>query len=138
MLGRCMSLGGTLRFPSSSLGAGLSLKRPRSLLCHHRPAALVSSNSSWLQQRQRKQPQSVAPVAIVGAGPAGLTLSTLLSKFGVPSILLERSPALPTHPQAHFINLRSMEILRHAFGGLDGRVLEMCPPQEEWRYGRMG
>ncbi|CAM9968960.1 unnamed protein product, partial [Hapterophycus canaliculatus] len=75
-----------------------------------------------------------APVAIVGAGPAGLTLSALLSKFGVPSVLLERAGALPTHPQAHFINLRSMEIMRHAFDGLDRTVLEMSPPQEEWRY----
>eukprot|EP00903_Cladosiphon_okamuranus_P019518 g17949.t1 len=29
--------------------------------------------------------------------------------------------------------MRSMEIMRHAFGGLDRRLLEMCPPQEEWR-----
>lgn len=135
MLGRCMSLGGTLRFPASSLGAGRSLKRPRSLLSHHHGRALCSIKRGRLHQRQqREQPQSDA-VAIIGAGPAGLTLSALLSKFGVPSILLERSPALPTHPQAHFINLRSMEILRHAFGGLDRRVLEMCPPREEWRYG---
>lgn len=73
------------------------------------------------------------PVAIVGAGPAGLTLSALLSQFGVPSILLEKASELPTHPQAHFINLRSMEVLRHAFGGLDVGVLERCPPREEWR-----
>lgn len=138
MLGRCMSLGGTLRFPAPSLGAGRRLKRPHSLLSHQHGRALCSSKSSRLQQgQQRKQPQSVAPVAIIGAGPAGLALSALLSKFGVPSILLERSPALPTHPQAHFINLRSMEILRHAFGGLDRRVLEMCPPREEWRCGHM-
>lgn len=77
-------------------------------------------------------PQSI-PVAIVGAGPAGLTLSALLSQFGVPSILLEKSPGLPTHPQAHFINLRSMEIMRHAFGGLDRVVLARCPPRDEWR-----
>lgn len=79
--------------------------------------------------------QSV-PVAIVGAGPAGLTLSALLSQFGVPSVLLERAMALPTHPQAHFVNLRTMEVLRHAFGGLDRAVLERCPPREEWRSAR--
>lgn len=72
-------------------------------------------------------------MAIVGAGPAGLTLSALLSRLGVPSILLEKAPALPTHPQAHFINLRSMEIMRHAFGGLDKAILERCPPRAEWR-----
>lgn len=78
-------------------------------------------------------PSLSSPVAIVGAGPAGLTLSALLSQYGVPSVLLEKASALPTHPQAHFINLRSMEILRHAFGGLDVDVLDRCPPREEWR-----
>lgn len=141
MLERYMSLGGGLRM-TSSLCAGRTPKRPRLLLLGHRRFVRLSvSNTSTSQkqpqqrqQLQQQQPQS-SPVAIVGAGPAGLTLSALLSKFGVPSILLERAPALPTHPQAHFINLRSMEIMRHAIGGLDMRVLEMCPPQEEWRYG---
>lgn len=124
-----MSLGGGLRKPASALSAG-GLKRPRPL----------SHYSTAHQEQQHKHQQhqltrSSAPVAIVGAGPAGLTLSALLSKFGVPSILLERAAALPTHPQAHFINLRSMEIMRHAFDGLDRTVLEMSPPQEEWRYG---
>lgn len=76
---------------------------------------------------------SAIPVAIVGAGPAGLTLSTLLSQFGVPSVLVEKEPRLPVHPQAHFINLRTMEIMRHALGGLDRAVLDRCPPREEWR-----
>lgn len=70
---------------------------------------------------------------IVGAGPAGLTLSALLSQYGVPSVVVEKAMALPTHPQAHFINLRTMEILRHAFGKLDETVLDGCPPREEWR-----
>lgn len=39
------------------------------------------------------------PVAICGGGPAGLTLSALLAKFGVPSILFERSITMPQHPQ---------------------------------------
>lgn len=82
---------------------------------------------------QPPSPPSSIPVAIVGAGPAGLTLSALLSQFGVPSVLLEKASALPTHPQAHFINLRSMEIMRHAFQGLDRRVLDKCPPRDEWR-----
>ncbi|CBJ25915.1 Monooxygenase [Ectocarpus siliculosus] len=116
--------------PVSSLRAGL--KRPRPLSHHHGSAASFT-NSNSRQQGQEEGLDASTPVAIVGAGPAGLTLSTLLSKFGVPSILLERAPELPTHPQAHFINLRSMEIMRHAFGGLDRKVLEMCPPQEEWR-----
>ena len=47
---------------------------------------------------------------IVGAGPTGLTLSTLLGKLGVKSLLLERAPALTTHLQAHFVNNRTMEV----------------------------
>ncbi|CAM9141189.1 unnamed protein product [Choristocarpus tenellus] len=73
------------------------------------------------------------PIAIVGAGPVGLALSALLSRFQVPSILLEKNARLPTHPQAHFINLRTMEILRHAFCGLDEAVIRSSPPQREWR-----
>lgn len=100
------------------------MKRPRWLITATAPPAGSSAAGA--------QRQSV-PVAIVGAGPAGLTLSGLLSQFGVPSILVEKLPALSTHPQAHFINLRSMEILQHAFAGLDAAVLERCPPRDEWR-----
>lgn len=39
-------------------------------------------------------------MAICGGGPTGLTLSALLAKFGVPSMLFERSTMLPQHPQA--------------------------------------
>jgi 2-polyprenyl-6-methoxyphenol hydroxylase-like FAD-dependent oxidoreductase len=73
------------------------------------------------------------PVVISGAGPTGLTLSALLSRAGVPNVLLEQAAALPTHPQAHFINLRSMEIFRHSLSGLDRSVLAACPPQCQWR-----
>ena len=39
------------------------------------------------------------PVVIVGAGPTGLTLSALLSRMGVRSLLLEKAAALTQHPQ---------------------------------------
>lgn len=39
------------------------------------------------------------PVVIVGAGPTGLTLSALLSRLGVRSLLLEKAAALTQHPQ---------------------------------------
>ena len=51
-------------------------------------------------------------VLIVGGGPAGLVLSNLLNRMSVSSILVESSPTPSTHPQAHFINTRTMEILR--------------------------
>lgn len=55
---------------------------------------------------------STVPVAVIGAGPTGLTASLLLSRLRVPHVILERRHALPTHPQAHFINYRTMEIFR--------------------------
>mmetsp|Transcript_35257 Transcript_35257/g.83607 ORF Transcript_35257/g.83607 Transcript_35257/m.83607 type:complete len:115 (+) Transcript_35257:180-524(+) len=50
------------------------------------------------------------PVAIVGGGPTGLTLSLLLSKYGIRHVVFEKSGGLPSQPQAHFINHRSMEV----------------------------
>ena len=52
------------------------------------------------------------PVLIVGGGPSGLLLSTLLSRFGVDSLLVERNPGTTDHPQAHVVNSRTMEIFR--------------------------
>lgn len=106
------------------------MKRPRSVVAATGTAAAFVDPSRQCLTKVQQQP---TPVAIVGAGPAGLTMSCLLSQFGVPSILLEKAPALPTHPQAHFINLRSMEIMRHALGGLDRAVFERCPPRDDWR-----
>ncbi|GMH41411.1 hypothetical protein BSKO_09321 [Bryopsis sp. KO-2023] len=71
-------------------------------------------------------------VIVVGAGPAGLTLASLLARFGVSVTVLEKQHELTTHPQAHFINHRSMEVFR----GLDGlaeRIVEASPPLEYWR-----
>ena len=46
------------------------------------------------------------PVVIAGGGPTGLALSALLSKFGIASLLLERSVALTQHPQVSIILFR--------------------------------
>jgi 2-polyprenyl-6-methoxyphenol hydroxylase-like FAD-dependent oxidoreductase len=72
-----------------------------------------------------------APVLIVGGGPVGLYASVLLSRAGVPSVLLERAEHGPVHPRAHLINTRSMELLREV--GLEGPVHALAPPLREWR-----
>ncbi len=79
----------------------------------------------------RSIPEAVK-VVIVGAGPVGLTASLLLSKYRVPHLVVEQLTEPENHPQAHFINRRSMEILRE-LGGLDQTVQNRSAPMGEWR-----
>ncbi|KAJ1401724.1 FAD-binding monooxygenase [Ochromonadaceae sp. CCMP2298] len=72
-------------------------------------------------------------VGIVGAGPAGLTLSRLLSHYGVKHFLLDRKMEPVIHPQAHFINARSMEVFQSFFPLAHRRILERMSPSSEWR-----
>ena len=72
------------------------------------------------------------PVIIVGGGPVGLTLSILLSRLGVDSLLVERRSGPTTHPQAHFINNRTNEVFRPLLG-LERAVTASQPPLEDWR-----
>jgi 2-polyprenyl-6-methoxyphenol hydroxylase-like FAD-dependent oxidoreductase len=81
---------------------------------------------------------NTTPVAIVGAGPVGLTLALLLSKLGVRCTVLEKLAAPSAHPQAHFINVRSMEVFRSLAAGRGGAgsvadaVTALARPREEW------
>ncbi|MGD8647889.1 MAG: FAD-dependent monooxygenase [Desulfobacterales bacterium] len=71
-------------------------------------------------------------IVVVGAGPVGLVASLLLSNYHVPHLLVEQLAEPDTHPQAHFINCRSMEILRE-LNGLDQVIRDQCAPLDEWR-----
>ncbi|EFJ46561.1 hypothetical protein VOLCADRAFT_93005 [Volvox carteri f. nagariensis] len=89
--------------------------------------------------------EEVVPVVICGAGPTGLTLSLLLAKYGIRHVVLERALGPTQHPQAHFINNRTMEVLCVCGGvlsaecwifrglGLAGPVRQRMPPLEQWR-----
>src|SRR5215213_7039395 len=81
-----------------------------------------------MQERQQdpKQTQSMRvfpmqiPILIVGAGPAGLCSSILLSRYGVRSLLVERHPSTSIHPKATGISTRTMELFRA--WGIEPRV----------------
>jgi 2-polyprenyl-6-methoxyphenol hydroxylase-like FAD-dependent oxidoreductase len=68
----------------------------------------------------------------VGAGPVGLVASLLLSKYHVPHVLEEQLAEPDDHPQAHFINCRSMEILRE-LNALDQIIRAQSAPLDKWR-----
>jgi len=52
------------------------------------------------------------PILIVGAGPAGLCSSILLSRLGIQSLLVERHPSTSIHPKATGVSTRTMELFR--------------------------
>jgi 2-polyprenyl-6-methoxyphenol hydroxylase-like FAD-dependent oxidoreductase len=80
-------------------------------------------------------PPSFSPVTIVGGGPVGLLLSNLLSySYKVPSILLDAQTVDDRfrHPQAHFLNTRTMEILRHWLPVVYESTKLAMPAVDEW------
>lgn len=70
-------------------------------------------------------------ILIVGAGPVGLTCAHLLGLAGIESVLIEKQVKLSTHPSAHFIHSRTMEILRDI--GMYEQIIETMPDPELWR-----
>jgi len=52
----------------------------------------------------------VSKVAIVGAGPTGLVLSSLLARAGVVNSVFEKYSRLSDHPQAHYVNARHIHL----------------------------
>ena len=59
-------------------------------------------------------------VVIVGGGPTGVVLRSMLSSFNVQkSVVVERHARASTHPKAHFMNRRTMEILETKMRSID-------------------
>ena len=82
-------------------------------------SSFFSSSSVASSTAQKKEtnlpPKVVYDVIIIGGGPTGLFLSSLLSKYDISSqLVFDKRPIAEVikHPQAHYINIRSMEILK--------------------------
>ena len=69
------------------------------------------------------------PVAIVGAGPTGLTLANLLGSYGIRTLVLERHPSTVGEPRAVSIDDESLRTLQNA------GVLEAVLPDLVLGYG---
>lgn len=65
-------------------------------------------------------------VAIVGAGPTGLTLAILLRKQGLDPVLFDEGSGVSALPAAHVVNVRTSEILREI--GVFEKAAEMAAP----------
>uniref|UniRef100_A0A2N9FSR5 FAD-binding domain-containing protein n=1 Tax=Fagus sylvatica TaxID=28930 RepID=A0A2N9FSR5_FAGSY len=91
-----------------------------------------SRGISSLDYKYFHEDDKVLPVLIVGAGPVGLVLSILLTKLGVKCAVLEKATSFSKHPQAHFINNRTMEVFRK-IDGLAEEIQRSQPPVDLWR-----
>ena len=107
----------------------------------HSSARVPASGSSETQHLNGVVVET--PVLIVGAGPVGVYLSALLSRFGVESTVVDKRPAssMPgapaakdgeySHPRAHVLHARTMELMREI--GLEEKVLAAMPPIDMWK-----
>lgn len=69
-------------------------------------------------QAELKPPRSTLPVLVVGAGPTGLTLATVLARYGVPVRIIEQKSHLSRHTKASNVMQRNQEFV-YALGLLD-------------------
>lgn len=70
------------------------------------------------------------PVLIIGGGGCGLTSSIFLSNLGVDHLLVERHQGTSILPKAHYLNQRTMEVLRQH--GVADAVYEVGAPIEKF------
>lgn len=82
----------------------------------------------WLPSAHATPTQ--VPVAIVGAGPAGMVAALELARHGVASVVLNAELQVSQGSRAIVFTRRSMEILQQV--GVDARVTENGLP---WRFG---
>src|SRR5215218_4705063 len=71
------------------------------------------------------------PVAIVGAGPIGMTAALVLARYGIRSVLIDRKDTFNDGSRALCIARPSMHILERI-----GTVAPFLEKSLGWRYGR--
>jgi 3-(3-hydroxy-phenyl)propionate hydroxylase len=76
-------------------------------------------------------------VAIVGAGPTGLTLANLLGRLGIPTLLIERHATTVTEPRAVSIDDESLRTMQAA-GVVDAVLQEVVPGYGSHYHGPEG
>ncbi len=69
-------------------------------------------------------------VLIVGGGPSGMVAALCLARRGIASLIVERSQGIQTHPKAHVLSGRSVEIL-HGLGISYDELLAEASPLED-------
>ena len=72
---------------------------------------------------------------IVGGGPVGLSAALFLKKINKDFILLEKNPNFSTHPSAHYLNMRTMEVFSE-IEGLTEKIYKKIENREFSRYYR--
>nr|GMC62814.1 putative polyketide hydroxylase isoform X1 [Ipomoea batatas] len=123
---------------ASLLLLGLAGRKAQGISTFPIQESLLCPSNNHTQQRALSNSHSINgedpifPVLIIGAGLVGLALSILLTNLGVKCAVLEKSKVFSTHPQAHFINNRLMEVFR-IMDGLAEEILSSQPPVEFWR-----
>jgi 2-polyprenyl-6-methoxyphenol hydroxylase-like FAD-dependent oxidoreductase len=75
---------------------------------------------------------TTAPVAIVGAGPVGLSAAIALARSGVRSTVIERTTGAPQHPKARGARVRTMELFRQ--WGLEEQLRAHALPPQALRF----
>lgn len=69
------------------------------------------------------------PVLVVGGGPAGLTTSLALSRYGISHMLVSKYPGTANSPRAHITNQGAMEVFRDL--GVEQQVLDVAT-RSDW------
>src|SRR6185312_15475134 len=75
---------------------------------------------------------STYPVAIVGAGPVGLTTALALAYYEIPFVIFEANPGLSTETKAGTTLIRTLEVWQR-FGAAN-RILSKALRVDEFDY----